>query len=277
MISAEQQRGEMYDDETARRILREAVRIIAVESDDNVPVIGFDPDALNDVYEVNDGDTFEGVEITAMIYFAQKGDEKMCRYLLSRGASTTQSSRSQDPGSDSYVFPMCVAAGEGNLAICKFLYENDARDDVRRNSLNEGLWTTFHEAAWRGQHEVVQWLTLNGALCTNDSSETFQKALIYPRTNNNTPDIFRSLQRLVKWAQKVTQSHSALVMFLLGTLPPALDMPRSRIIQDLSGHPGIRKHIGDFVGLEVTKGEHLRILLRVVDELAVLIRTEDEE
>ena len=264
MMSAEQQRGEMYDDETARRILREAVRIIAVESDDNVPVIGFDPDALNDVYEVNDGDTFEGVEITAMIYFAQKGDEKMCRYLLSRGASTTESSRSQDPD----VFPMLVAAGEGNLAICKFLYENDARDDVRRNSLDEGFWTPFHEAATGGRHEVVQWLTLNGALCTNDSSETLQRALISPRTNNNTPDISRSLQRLVEWAQKVTQSHSALFMFLLGTLPPDRDMLRSRIIQDLSGHPGIRKHIGDFVGLEVTKGKHLRILHQVVDVLS---------
>ena len=36
----------------------------------------------------------------------------------------------------------------------------------------------------------------------------------------------------------------------------------------LGGHPGIRKHIGDFVGLEVTKGKHLRILLRVVDVLS---------
>jgi len=140
--------------------------------------------------------------------------------------------------------------------------------DKNLSGVDEGLWTTFHEAAWQGQHGVVQWLTLNGALCTNDSSETLQKALIYPRPNNNSPGISRSLQRLVEWAQKVTQSHSALFMFLLGTLPPARDMSRSRIIQDLSDHPGIRKHIGDFVGLEVTKGKHLRILHQVVDVLS---------
>ena len=44
-----------------------------------------------------------------------------------------------------------------------------------------------------------------------------------------------------------------------------------RTLQCLSGHPGVRKHIGDFVGLEVTKGKHLRILRNVVDVLPSLI------
>ena len=125
--------------------------------------------------------------------------------------------------------------------------------DKNLSGVDEGLWTTFHEAAWQGQHGVVQWLTLNGSLCTNDSSETFQKALIYPRTSNNTPDIFRSLQHLVKWAQKVTQSHSALVMFLLGTLPPALDMPRSRIIQDLAVIPEFESTLATSLGWKSQK------------------------
>lgn len=257
----------MYDDDTARRMLTEAVRVIADASINGEEVIGFDPDALDDVYVVNDGDTFEGVEITAMIYFAQKGDEKMCRYLLSRGASTTESSRSQDPDTDPRVFPMYVAAGEGHLAICKFLHENGARGDVRRNCLREGSSTPFHEAARWDHHEVVRWLTLNGALCADDSSEIIERALIYPRTND-TPDISSSLQTLVEWAKDVTQTHSALVMFLLGTLPPLRGMAQIRTIQCLSGHPGIRKHIGDFVGLEVTKRKHLRILLQVVDMLS---------
>ena len=44
-----------------------------------------------------------------------------------------------------------------------------------------------------------------------------------------------------------------------------------RTLQCLSGYPGVRKHIGDFVGLEVTKGKHLRILRNEVDVLPSLI------
>ena len=81
-----------------------------------------------------------------------------------------------------------------------------------------------------------------------------------------------SCKRLVGWAKEVTQSHSALVLILLGTLPPAPGKDQSCILQCLSGQPGIRKHIGDFVGLKVTKGKHLRILRQVVDVLPSFIK-----
>jgi hypothetical protein len=62
------------------------------------------------------------------------------------------------------------------------------------------------------------------------------------------------------------------MMFLLGTLPPAPDKDQScALLQCLSGHPGVRKHIGDFVGLEITKGKQLRILRQVVDVLPSFI------
>ena len=68
-------------------------------------------------------------------------------------------------------------------------------------------------------------------------------------------------------------------MFLLGTLPPAPDKKQSRTLQCLSGHPGVRKHIGTFVGLEVTKAKQLRILRNVVDVLPSFIwrKPEDDE
>jgi hypothetical protein len=46
-----------------------------------------------------------------------------------------------------------------------------------------------------------------------------------------------------------------------------------------SGHPGVRKHIGNFVGLEVTKAKQLRILRNVVDVLPSFIwrKPEDDE
>jgi hypothetical protein len=81
-----------------------------------------------------------------------------------------------------------------------------------------------------------------------------------------------SCERLVEWAKEVTQTHSSLMMFLLGTLPPAPDKDQScALLQCLSGHPGVRKHIGDFVGLEITKGKQLRILRQVVDVLPSFI------
>ena len=81
-----------------------------------------------------------------------------------------------------------------------------------------------------------------------------------------------SCERLVEWAKEVTESHSSLMMFLLGTLPPAPGMEQSRTLQCLSGDPGVRKHIGDFVGLEVTKVKQLRILRNVVEVLPSLIK-----
>ena len=84
--------GLIYDEATARKMLEEVVLVSAENAEDGEPVIGFDPDdaALDNIYYVND-DNFGGIELTPMIYFADKGDAKMCRYLVSRGASTTKS------------------------------------------------------------------------------------------------------------------------------------------------------------------------------------------
>ena len=82
--------GPMYDEATARKMLKEAV------DDQNITVAfgaGFDPDgaALDNTYEVGSiNGKWWGVGVTPMIYFARKGDAKMCRYLISRGASTTK-------------------------------------------------------------------------------------------------------------------------------------------------------------------------------------------
>ena len=62
-------------------------------------------------------------------------------------------------------------------------------------------------------------------------------------------------------------------MFLLGTLPPAPDKDQSCTLQCLSGHAGVRKHIGDFVGLEITKGKQLRILRSLKEQLPYFIRS----
>ena len=152
-----------------------------------------------------------------------------------------------------------------------------AKNDVRRDD-GEG-WTPFTVAAGRRRDEVVRWLTLHGALCADGSSEEIEGDRIFPEVcgGHFGVRISTSCQQLVKWAEEVVQSHSAVVKFLLGTLPPAPDKEQSCILQCLSGHPGVRKHIGDFVGLEVTKGKHLRILRSVVGVLPSFILTEGDE
>ena len=264
--------GPMYDEATARKILKEVVLVSAEYAEDGEAVIGFDPDdaALDNFYYIYDGN-FAGDEITPMIYFAGKGDAKMCCYLVSRGASTTKS------WEDDHYCPMYAAAQESHLEVCDVLYANGAQNDVRRSFDDEGAWTPFQLAALTGRDEVVQWLVLHGTLCANDSSEGIQRDVIYPRnkvflsTREDKTNVSGSCERLIEWAKEVTQSHSALVIFLCGALPPAPGTDQSRTLQCLSGHPGVRKHIGDFVGLEVTKRKHLRILRSVVDVLPSFI------
>ena len=257
--------GPMYDEATARKILKEVVLVTAENAEDGEAVIGFDPDdvALDNFYYVDndDYDDFDGAEVTPMLYFAQKENAKMCRYLVSKGASTTKSA-------EDGLCPMHYATSKGHVDICNLLYANGAQNDIRKAYWNG--WTPFHVAAVTGQVEVMQWLTLHGALCADGSSEEIEKDRIYlddSWRDGNMSVISRSCVRLVEWAKEVTQSHSALVNFLLGTLPPAPGKDQSCILQYFSGHPGVRKHIGDFVGLEITKGKQLRILRQVVHVL----------
>ena len=267
--------GPMYDEATARKMLQEVVLVpVAYAQNESELMVRFDPNdaTLDNLYYADDGN-FGGYEITPMIYFADKGDPKMCRYLISRGASTTKrSARSEQD-----LFPMYTAAAKGNLDVCKLLYANGAQNDVR--GADPDGYAPFHVAVTvtarsHEQDEVLRWLTLHGALCADANSERFEGNRIYPidiRLQNDKKEISTSCQGLVEWAKEVTQTHSSLVAFLHGALPPAPNQDQSRTLQCLSGHPGVRQHIGDFVGLEVTKRKQLRILRNVVDTLPKLL------
>ena len=262
----------MYDEATARKILQEVVLVPAERTQDGEAVIGFDPDneALDNRYMVLWVSHFYAFEITPMIYFARKGDLKMCRYLVSRGASTTKES------SCGFWCPMYAAASRGHLDVCKFLFANGGKNGIRR--VNAGDWTPVAAAALNEHHAVVRWLVLEGALCANDSSEVVEGGRLYPKIENSDlvsrnldrKKVDRSRERLVEWAEEITQCHASIITFLQGTLPPAPGTDGRSDLQCLSGHPGIREHICDFVGREVTKKRHLHILRQVKDALPPL-------
>ena len=248
--------GPMYDEATARKMLKE-VRL----GRDGEQFQGFDPDnaALNNFYYIDDERN-----ITPMIHFADKGDAKMCRYLISRGASTTKADE------DDFYFPLYVAAVNNHLEVCKVLYENGARNDVRKKIKYN--WTPFKVAAKNGNTQIVRWLVLHGALCADNNSEKVEGWRIESHGFSMIHDeSSSSCNELVAWAEEVTESHSALITFLGGTLPPAPDADQRCFLQCLSGHPGVRKHIADFVGLEVTERKQLRILQSVVEVLPSFI------
>ena len=111
-----------------------------------------------------------------MIYFARKGDAKMCLYLVSRGASTTKTS---DKNYCEF-YPMYQAAQNGHLDVCKVLYENGAENDVRRTNTRRvrrtiitrrNYLTPFRAASINGHDQVARWLVLHGALCADSNSE----------------------------------------------------------------------------------------------------------
>ena len=267
--------GPMYDEATARKMLKEVV-LISEEAQGELTEeeledadLHFDPDKLDNLYYADDGNF--GEDVTPLIYFADKGDPKMCRYLISRGASTTKRS-------EQGLFPMYEAAYEGHLDICKVLYKNGAQNHVRGCIGEE--WGPIHAAANNSHDEVVRWFVLQGALCADASSEEIDEDCIYPKgyiSVSASKRMARSYKRLVEWSKEVTQTHSAVFTFLGGALPPAHDTVQSRTLRCLSGHPGVKKHIGDFVGLEVTKRKQLRILRSVVDVSSCFEIDDDEE
>ena len=147
--------GPMYDEATARKLLQEAVRVPAGWAADGEAVIGFNPDdaSLDSLYcRRDDGKSRVGGGsgvgyATPITYFADKGDAKMCRYLVSRGASTTKTSEQDIP-----LYAMYAAANHGHLDICKLLYANGAQDDVRRDD-GDG-WTPFRATTYNDRDEI---------------------------------------------------------------------------------------------------------------------------
>ena len=214
---------------------------------------GFDPDASVD--DVKYG-------VTPMIYFCRKGDIPVCQYLRSKGASTTGHSASTYRN-----FPMLSAVWADGLEMCKWLYENGAQSDVRRE--NRSGRTPLRVAAANNKDELVRWLVLHGALCADDSSDIVDCARIQLR-GFGLGDVRPALERLAKWAITATQPirNPSVVAFLCGTLPPKSndDGESPSILQyNLTGQPGIRQRIAEFAG-QYTKRQ-VSILRQVRDEL----------
>ena len=217
--------GPVEDEETAREKMEEA---------------GFDPDDVTKECELSDH-ALETINIVRtlrmrpMAYFCGIGDLKMCRYLLSKGASTTATSTC------GWWFPMYSAALGGHLDACKWLYDHGAEGDIiKTNGRNGDIYSHFSPLGCAvGQWSVdrkntSRWFILKGVLSPDDKPGVVCPILmrrdIHPRRHDDEIEhhddeeasddvIYDERPRLLEWAKQSVQTHSSFMTFIMGTLP----------------------------------------------------------
>ena len=149
--------GPIEDEETARKKLRR---------------VGFDPDEIHEIEEVVCPDGDGCWYVNPICYFAGAGDLKMCRYLVTRGATT----RDIAYFNDGRVFrtewcPMRAAARSGMKHVCQWLYKHGAGADICRIAGDETHDYPLRDALypWNLPNRDVStaaWLVLHGAIPT---------------------------------------------------------------------------------------------------------------
>ena len=203
--------GPVENEETAREKMEEA---------------GFDPDDVTKQCKLsyhacvasNTNRTLRA-KMHPMTYFCLIGDLKMCRYLLSKGASTTATS------TDCIWFPMYSAAAGGHLNVCKWLYDHGAKEDIARRSTDNYWSNAGHysplQAAGPSQ-ACCRWFILKGVLSLDDKPGIVDPERMRRDIRPDYDDyeiIYDVRPQLLEWAKQSVQTHSGFMTFLLGTLP----------------------------------------------------------
>ena len=283
--------GPVEDEETARKKMEEA---------------GFDPNDVTKECRLSEdarkaSNTHYNLRMHPMTYFCGIGDLKMCRYLLSKGASTTAAN------TDGFWFPTYAAALRDQLDVCKWLYAHGAKEDVgRRNS------SDYSPLGCATSQACCRWFILKGVLSLDDKPGVVDPERMRQRRGLQTrtrDSVYRIDVRpqLLEWAQQSVQTHSGFMTFFMGTLPApaftqaalqsllaeclqsqdAAEMVMSNFpahqyeclwgklitkrtttpVRCLGGEKiGILELIADYVG--VVRGRDLRILRSLVDPLS---------
>ena len=249
--------GPIEDEETAREKLKE---------------VGFDPENIHEIklmlipYEED-----MWWDVNPICYFSAKGDLKMCRYLVTRGATTRESASVEyESGEIIEWFPMLAAASHGMKDVCEWLYHHGASADISRvvndyddSPLINALFPWLHPYR---DLETARWLILHGAIpedregnpCATFMSTAFE-------TFDNTVRI-NERKRLLRWAENVCGDHESFTTFLHGTHPRISDKERRLSpARFLEGNEGIRKKIAGYAG--VLTGRNLRRVRGIVEPL----------
>ena len=269
--------GPIEDDETARRKMRDAEVYERGVDGTNGEYDGFDPDNVRDVKSIDEEDeeADDYNSITAMGYFAWKGDLPMMRWLYVNGADT------RDVDVD-FNYPMFAAATNGEVEACKWLFDHGAANDVKGRAREEnseypdGLSPLALTFGLFDKRDLSRWLILNGALCRDDESGKLDVEIAwqdlgvrYGRNSNS----FKERKALLEWANDLHRPRTSFFLFLSGahSAPQhAYSTRRSTSpLRILSGKSGVMELIGDYVGF--VRGREARIIRQLTELLPNLL------
>ena len=270
--------GPIEDDETARQKMKDAeVYEIGVDG-----IIGewdgFDPDNVGDVKTFC---PYVGATnaIEPMGYFAMKGDLPMMRWLYVNGADT------RDEDVPKY-FPMQLAASDGGIEACQWLFAHGAAEDIKRRTrenIGRSPLCIFGRFSFVPSNQrdltlsyrkISRWLILNGALCNDDDSGELNVELVKEDLGFYLYAEERKL--LLEWANDLHRPRTSFLLFLSGALSApqhAYSTRRSSPLKVLSGMSGVMELIGDYVGF--VRGREARIVRQLTEMLPSLIQELD--
>ena len=199
----------------------------------------------------------------------------MCRYLVTRGASTTDKA-----GLDYNIVqcPMSAAAVFGRKDVCQWLIHHGAHSDISRRSSNPLAlalepWKTLNQDTEKSM-DTAKWLLFNGGIPSDAEGYLNGSAMKKMFTMDiierySVDEAQNGRERLLHWAEKICSVHDAFSIFLGATIHvPRLDSaqgPEQRPVRCLCGYEGIRKKIAEYVG--VMTGRNLRTVRCIVEPL----------
>ena len=204
----------------------------------------------------------------AMCYFACFGDLPMMRWLYVNGADTRKVDVER-------YFPMYMAAMNGHIEACKWLFEHGAAKDIKRRTIAIFVASTRRNVSrdlMCSYRNLSSWLILNGALCKDDDSgdldvETMKQAL--GRRTFNGHILKRERKLLLEWANDLHRARTSFSLFLSGALSTPQHAYRTRRssspVRILSGKSGTLELIGDYVGF--VRGREARIIRQLTELL----------
>ena len=149
----------------------------------------------------------------------------MCRYLVTRGASTTD-----EAGLDYNIVqcPMSAAAVFGRKDVCQWLFHHGAHIHISRERSNplrlalEPMKQVHLETAT----ETVKWLLFNGGIPSDAEGYLNGSAMKKVFTMDiierySVDEAQNGRERLLHWAEKICSVHDAFYIFVRPFMYPA--------------------------------------------------------
>ena len=131
--------------------------------------------------------------------------------------------------------------------------------------------------------ELMQWLILRGALCTDDGELDMDilKQELGPRSSSRLFGDRNAGKRalLLEWANDLHRRRAPFRAFLLGTIRQKIHPYATRKslspLRILGGQPGVLQVVGDFVG--IVRGREARIIRQLAEVLPDYNRELEEQ